>query len=109
MDGAKGPNVSDAHLADCARAAIDSARLSRRVRDVYKRQVLLAVLDFCRLGASLDLPAIYPPKNAARIQPAATMIIIRPTPLACLARLLLLERTGVLVPSPVYGAVYMAP
>ena len=36
MDGAKGPNVSDAHLADCARAAIDSARLSRRVREIVE-------------------------------------------------------------------------
>ena len=36
MDGAKGPNVSDAHLADCARAAIDSARLKKRVREIVE-------------------------------------------------------------------------
>ena len=36
MDGAKGADVSDAHLADCARAAIDSARLKKRVREIVE-------------------------------------------------------------------------
>ena len=36
MDGSKGPGVSDTHLADCARAAIDSARLKKRVREIVE-------------------------------------------------------------------------